>query len=188
MNDSYDNPFDTLSYDEKLLSDKLGMGYSHMDYRPEPALSMSNRVRQQMREKEIMRAEIRREMQREMDKAPPVRETFVGGLSQARTDTAAKDHGYPHGSEIIEGMASGCSCGQGSAHDQPLVDNKVLIILVFVLAAFCVVQWLNQQAMATQMNEVLGAMCSLVTGKEDSGKSPPVVAVTTPTAPVATSE
>jgi predicted DNA-binding protein (UPF0251 family) len=175
MDSPYDNPFDVLSYDEKILSDKLGMSYSDSTFKPEPPLSVNNRVMLKMRENDMIRREIRREIQREREREreQPMRETFVGGLSQARTDVAAKDHGYPHGSEIIEGMSScgkqSCSCKQvAKRNEEPVFENKTLMFIVIILAAFCVVQWLNQQVMTTQMNDIMNTMCKLVDGKSIS--------------------
>lgn len=167
--DQFDNPFDTLSFDEKLISDQVGMSYSN-DY-SRPSMSVNNRVRLQMREKAMIRNEIRREISRERAKPPPpqpVRETFVGGLRQARSDTSAKDHGYPHGSELIEGMGY-------NDKETSQFDNKVLMVLVFILAAFCVVQWLNQQSMNSHMNDMMSAMCQMVKGPVVA--PPPVRAV-----------
>jgi hypothetical protein len=192
MDSPYDNPFDSLSYDEKILSDKLGMSYSDPTFRPEPAMSVNNRVMLKMRENDMIRDEIRREIQRERAREPPIRETFVGGNSQARTDVAAKDHGYPHGSEIIEGMSScgkpDCSCGHNLKRDEePVIENKTLIFLIFILAAFCVIQWLNVQSMNYQMNDMMNNICKIASGKYTdnvSTVSEPVIV--TPPVPVET--
>lgn len=185
---SFDNPFDTLSYDEKLISERVGMSYSDPVYRPEPALSVNSRVRLKMKETAMIRDEIRREISREralQARALPTRETFIGSLSQARSDTAAKDHGYPHGSEPIEGMScKKCTTGGSDIDiDKPLLfDNKVLTILLFVVSAFYVVLWMDMQTMRGNM---MTAMCAMA--PPAASMTPPAVSMTPPAASTAAS-
>jgi len=179
----YDNPFNTLTFDEKLLNEKMGYAFSDPDLRPKAHVNMNERVRRKMMEEDILREEIRREIQIERMKRPAGRENFVAGLEQVRTDT--QFHPKPsrievrndnYGSDSIEGCTGGGD-GGGMSDDEPLVNNKILLILVFVLAAFCVVQYINQQALAASVNDMVSAMCQMSQGQPVPVPQPAVSAV-----------
>lgn len=115
---SFDDPYDTLSFDEKLLSDKLNLPYRNPDIEPRPAISMERRIRDKLKES-IPAKEL-------------VREPVVAGRDVP---------------EIRPRESS------------DILDNRTLMFLVVVLSVFCLMQYMNQQAMANSIDQLLRTMC-----------------------------
>lgn len=145
----FDNPFDTLSYDDKLISEKLGFAYSDSVYKPTPTISMNKRINQKLIEQTIIREQVRDEMNKRKETPSLTKET----------PSLTKENfiGSPYN--------QACSCRKSNElyeHDEPLINNKVLLMMVFVLVIFCIIQYINQQQMATNLNDLMSAMCNIM--------------------------
>ena len=159
-------PFDSLSFDEKVLGDKLNMPFMENHWKPEPRASLERRVRDKMRESELVKQQVKREMQ----KIAAEKAAHAPVSNEVLINTPNPQH------SSIEGMQQGP--GIGGLED--MFDKRTLTILVFILAAFCIVQYLNQQQMANQLNCVMGDMCKML--KERVGNSPAPVPAPVPVA------
>lgn len=155
----YDNLFDSLTFDEKLLNEKLGYAFSDGDISMN-SNNMNDRVRRKMIEDQILREEIRREIRneknnkRENNKQENRNENFIGGLEQERTDTQM-DLPVRKKSKIME-QFNNKSDGE---EENFILNNKTLLILVFVLAAICIVQYIHQQSLTNSLNELIKTLC-----------------------------
>lgn len=158
---SMDNPFDfynTLSYDEQVLSDKLGMAFNDPSPVPGPALNMEMRVRDRMRESNMIRDQVRREMRRlSNEQGNKTRETFV--LKQEKDDPS------------VENMCSGSKCGCASCkrkrlhfmpEEEPILDHKTTVVLLFILFVFCIIQYMNIQQLNHKVEKLHIGMCQLM--------------------------
>lgn len=140
---SFGDLYDELSYGDKLVQEKLDMSYN--DPYPSPALSLNEKIKRKLAEKAAIKREVRQEIERSRSKEPLV--------------ATPPDH-------------TDCKCPACMGESQPLFDDKTLMVLVFILAAFCLVQYINQQNMAQQMNKMMGVMCSMMMSKQPSVSSP----------------
>jgi hypothetical protein len=149
----FDNPFDTLSYDEKIITDKIGMSYSDTSHKYSPPISMIQRIKNKLKEEEMVKEEIiKEELRREM------------ALEKKRL--LSKREPFTSYSEPIKHInCDGNSCMQQSNNsliEEPVFNNKILIILIFVLAVFCIVQYVSQRQMADNMDKLMSAICGVM--------------------------
>lgn len=147
---SFDNPYDTLSYDEKILSDKLGLAYNSPDLEPRPAISMEHRIRKKLKENAIITEQVRKEMRDVIDEKRNPRE---------RENMTTR--------HVRHSEKCGCSSYKQAKNNdewnsEEFLNNKTLTVMVIVLAVCCVVQYMNQQTMTNSMDRMMKAMCQLV--------------------------
>ncbi len=94
------NPYDGLSYDEKILNDKMGFAFSRPGYNPSPPLSVEQRIRDKLLEQQI-----RDQIRKELDVAP----------KKAVYDSEPVNHHSTKSGDNIEGMSGNlCRCGRST--------------------------------------------------------------------------
>lgn len=170
----FDNIYNPLSYDNKLLQDKLGMSFMESHRPLNNSMSMDERIKKKMMEQEIknnIRNEIKNNIRNEIKKRKPIRETFVGSR---KCDCECCDHGD-------KPKCAKCNCAEYNKNDMyeplPLFSNNTLIIFIFILAAVCILQYFSQQTAQNRMNDMLNMIHTMF-------KSPPPgsnVVATSPT-------
>ena len=154
MND-FDSPFNTLSYDERVLSEKLGFEYDS------DMKEMMKKNNQQPKTHDI-EERIRRQL------APPKPKKVVDDDSDDETDRIIKKlrkrnmlvtsdkNDQPHREHFV-GSRNGF-CGGGDDGMPSLLDNKMFIFLIIIVAVFCFMQYLNNQQVAQNMKEMMAMM------------------------------
>jgi hypothetical protein len=125
----FDNLYNSLSYDEMLLSEKLGLVN---DYRPNKVVIDNKRTQNRERAKEI---ELQNRIKNE--------------LMKQRIEDTSKDC-----SHIRDGSQKSIELDDMDE----LVTKKVLLFLIVILAAFCIIQYFNQQQLSNSLNQLLQAM------------------------------
>lgn len=138
----YTNP---VGYDQRLIMDKLGYDTPST---VEKSNNVNDRLRLALLEHEL--AESRRKLQEvDVSKKQATRETFVSGGSC--------------GCGSAEGMKSKPRQTYQELEDgetiMGLSMKKFMIILVIIMAAFCVIQYFSHQS---EMREIMSAMCLML--------------------------
>jgi len=107
------------------------------------AMPLEQRINNKLKEEsDQIKEQVRKELELQRSKERiPVRETFVGGCG-------------------CDGFSSK---NQSSSSFNIFDNNKILMILVFVLAVFCIIQYINQQQAVNEMKDLLKVLCTLNT-------------------------
>jgi hypothetical protein len=163
--DVYSDYANPVGFDQRLIMGKLGYETPSMIESP----NVNERLKAALVEQEL--AESRRKIAGlEAEAAKPTREHFVSGGC---------------GCSSSEGMRSGCR-NKSRSHDDDdgdtimgLTIKKFLVILVVIMAAFCVIQYFSHQ---NEMREMIAAMCAMM--KVPPG-GPPSIPVAVQSAPQA---
>jgi len=136
----YDDIYNPLSYDDKLLQDKLGYAYNN----PYPKnLTMKDRINQKIMENEIINTQVKKELI---------------NREQTKEQVAAQTK------EQVATQTKSCNCGCDGqkegfvSTDLEIFSNKTLLFMIFILAAFCFIQYLNQQKMNNQLDNMMFLM------------------------------
>ena len=144
----YSNP---IGYDQRLIMDKLGYDTPGAVEKPN---NVNDRLRVALLEHEL--AESRRKLA-DVDiskKQLPVRETLSSGKCESCSSKNSD----------IEGMRSrNLDYGDGETI-MGLNMKQFLIVMIVIIAAFCVIQYFSHQ---TEMRELMSAMCLML---KDSGR------------------
>jgi hypothetical protein len=155
MND-FDSPFNTLSYDERVLSEKLGFEYDS------DMKEMMKKNNQQPKTHDI-EERIRRQL------APPIPKPkkVVDDDSDDETDRIIKKlrkrnmlvtsdkNDQPYREHFVGSRNGFCGGDDGMPS---LLDNKMFIFLIIIVAVFCFMQYLNNQQVAQNMKEMMAMM------------------------------
>lgn len=160
----YANP---VGYDQRLIMDKLGYDTPNAI---EKSQNVNDRLRLALLEHEL--AESKRKLQEvDITKRQPIKETFVsgGGGCGCGASEGMKAKSRPSYQELEDGETI-----------MGLSIKKFMIILVVIMAAFCVSQYFSHQ---NEMRELMSAMC-LMLKNNSVGMSPVTQGVTQPQAQV----
>ena len=176
-------PFNALSYDEEILKDKLGLSYDGEMHKRALEKSMEQRIKDKLAEHEMTERKMQNGMRNANTRAP-VREHFVASMGGCGCD-GFKSTKRP----VVEGCvncggmrnkpsyAEGYCTNNGSNiddnnNDIPVFNNnKILWILIFVLAIFCMVQHMNQQQLSNDMQMLMSSLY----GRGNNTVGPPLV-------------
>jgi len=126
----FDDFYNNLSYDEKLLSEKLG-------------LESSSGIKKLQHENNQLKRKIREDMRLKSI------ETFNPG--PVREGCGIKEGG---GGQIVI---------KSDNNDYEFISHRTLVMLIFILLIVCVVQYINQQSMMGNINEIMGILRSRTT-------------------------
>jgi hypothetical protein len=153
MMNEFDSPFNTLSYDERVLSEKLGFECDSdmkdiMKKKGQARvhdINIEERIRQQLTPPKLPKKPVDDDSDDETDRIikklkkrnllindTPKRENFVGSRN-----------GF---------------CGGQDDMPAGLLDNKMFIFLIIIVAVFCFMQYLNNQQIAQNMKEMMSMM------------------------------
>lgn len=148
--DGFDSPFNTLSFDEQVLSDKLGLTYDRElrdtlkkkeDNAKKAMPSMDERIREHLEPVNIKKhKKVDYDSDDESDRI--IRKLRKQGLiiSEPR--------------ETFVGSRNGFCGGSGDSGDN-ILDNRMLIFLIIIVAVFCFVQYMNNQQMVQSVKEIM---------------------------------
>ena len=179
-----DEPYNGLSFDQEILDGHLSMASypkpMSLEQRLKKQLIEEDSIRKKIREEVALQLinsparESSRESSREPSREParessrePIRETFVVG-SSALGGCGCAD-GFSTQRSYAEGYCNKCDgkcggkCGGNSIYNDMgelsiFNNSKILVILLFVLSVFCIVQYINQQQMQTEMQNMMSLL------------------------------
>jgi hypothetical protein len=164
-------PFNSLSYDEEILKDKLGLSYDGEMHKRALEKSMEQRIKDKLAEHEMTERKMRKNTQNNMHDRVPVREHFVASMGGCGCDGfkatkrpvvegCATCGGMKNKPSYAEGYCTSNGGGNNNADDDIPVfnNNKILWILIFVLAIFCMVQHMNQQQLSNDMQMLMSSL------------------------------
>lgn len=135
----YDYPYSNLSYDDQALNDILSLSYKDPNFKPSPGISMEDRIKTKLFEKNIIKEQVKKEIERLQNEKPPVTDAF-----QPRK------------------LKCNCANCNTQIKTQPkvkpktsLFDNDTLLLLfLIIIVILCYVQYSNQQYM-TQLLDII---------------------------------
>ena len=189
-----DDLFNVMTYDEALIRDQLDLTYGTRSYTSNRSMeqSIEQRIKARLNEDSIDR-QVQDEI-KSLHAKPRVVEHFTSGgcacggdgfsvraakakYQQHNPNTQYNRHSPEH-QHNHEGYCGGSnrddrddsSSGSGSLHDlSNFLSDKFLIIMVFLLAVICVIQYVNQQQMTHDMKAILLAVYQSMNGNGASG-------------------
>jgi hypothetical protein len=165
MDNPFDDVFNTLSYDERVIGDKLGMAFSDPRPEPRPGASIEARLRNKMRENAVIRDLVSREVRREVRREP-----FV--LKQEKDDPSVEPMcGRAKQASAPAAHGGGCNCAEcrrarlgASPAISDVLDDRTLMFLVFIMFVFCVVQYMNYQTLQGEVHDMHMLLHQLTSG------------------------
>ncbi len=175
----FDSPFNTLSYDEQVLSSKLGLTYDR-DLRQ----IENNRHKNSRKREESFEDNIRKQMNAfqaaDSDEESETDKLLKKMKKQGLLVTPNQGAMYPQPPMVQQpiyqqppiyqpavretfvanrnpaGFCGACGGADGSDDiSKTLNDNKFMIFLIIVVAVFCFLQYLNNQQMCQNMKEMM---------------------------------
>ena len=146
---SYDNPFESLSYDEKVLSEKL-----EMYHRPETGKTMEQKIKEKMVEQYSIREQVKQEIQKQ--------------YKNRRLDGMANNTDDWEKTPTVHKIEKYTNKDDDDIFKNPF-SEKMLLVIVFVLSLFCVVQYYTNQQLTAQMSELMKCM---IQSKQPMGNNP----------------
>lgn len=143
----FDNPYDVLNYDNKLLNELLETPYSNPSYKPTNSSSIDYRLDHIIREQENIKKQINEELKNKIKlenevKPVPLQTTVIREGCISNGDGLEEDY--------LENSI------------KKVFSRKVLLMLCFLLFIICVVQYSNQQIMMNDMNKMILSMHAMV--------------------------
>lgn len=165
MND-FDSPFNTLSYDERVLSEKLGFEYdSDMKEMMKKngqskTYDIEERIKRQLSPPipRVKKVAIDDDSDDETDriiKKLKKRNMLVASDRYAGSDKHIGSNNEGRRENFV-GSRNGFCGGDDSMPS--LLDNKMFIFLIIIVAVFCFMQYLNNQQVAQNMKEMMAMM------------------------------
>jgi hypothetical protein len=164
MNDTYDSPFNTLSYDEQVLSDKLGLtgdreirdwnrkktkqGFSGPNADRLSDNQLEDRIRRQIKSYDEDDEDETKTLIKKLKKhgliAQPANQP-VEPVPAPKT----REHFVSNRPETAtSGFCSSCTSVE-------MNENKVLIFLLIVIAVVCFVQYLTNQQISQDLKDLM---------------------------------
>ena len=176
---SFDDLYDTLSYDEKILGDKLGLAYNNPNISP-PAVSMEHRIRNKLRENDIIDNYVRNElrepityprgqelMSSQREKQQPQRHVRHSSTCKCNTSNTSNTSNTTNNTDENEDTLNS------------LFNNNTLTIMVIILALCCIVQYVQQQSMVNSMDQMMKTMCQMASINKPLQQNTPLLNTST---------
>ena len=125
----FDNPYDTLSFDSKIIQEQLE---DASIFESAPVSNMEQRVKKHLKENKL----IKEQVENDLDKKTIIVEN--GHLIKGGSGIAGNTR------YNIEGMAI-------AGENDILWDRKTLMLMIIVLVIICIVQYVNYQIMSNNI-------------------------------------
>lgn len=139
-------PFDSLAHDEQIVAEKLGL----YEYSSKPQDDINSNV-----QIALMRAELDKSRERgirleeQLKKLKPREHFTSGGCGCGGTE------GMESSKCTCQRKAKKCNDDDLSGLDSLLDNRKVLLMLLFIMFVFCIMQYFSHQSEMKEMRSVL---------------------------------
>lgn len=152
----YDEPNSSMCYDDRILNDKLGMAFSDPTYKPSPAISLEQKIKESMIESSIIQEAVRRELNLQLRKdllqAKSIeKDNILSGfenspISGFENSTKKPDPRQPAQQQIQSQV-------QPEFYEE-LFDKTTLIFIMIILVIVCYLQWSHIQEISGGMHHM----------------------------------
>ena len=142
--------FNTLSYDDKIINERLGFTYSNpaKNHNPTMVQQPQNTINQDLYtrilERDAIVNQVKREILSEQTKKPR------GIVTDQRNHAARIDN--------VQGFSGNNSENNTFDIESIFSDTRFLLFLVIVLSAVCFLQWISYNKQLETMNDLMGAL------------------------------
>lgn len=135
---------DNLSYDSKLIEERLALAFDNPYPPPKPAATLEAKMHQTLLEQALIREQVKKELEATIFKPPPVQETFrIENKEGCATCQKKKKEGFEGGVELFDDFT---------------ISKQFLIVLVFIMFLICVIQYFNNLRTFEDMAVMIRAM------------------------------
>ncbi len=137
---SYGDVYDGLSYDDKLISEKLEFAYSNKEF--DPSYNKHHVVTNKLTEKELINKMVQEEIEKHNKKTNNTVDKTLDKVISKINNKQENNEKHNESDDVILLLAK----------------NKVLFLFIFILVISVIVQYLNQQTMMEEIKILRGML------------------------------
>lgn len=150
----FSNPYDTLSYDHKLVNEQLDIGYNITpQFKRKPKIQ--DEVTNRLREKQQLENLIKKELAQQAQQQPVQQPVQQAQPAQQPTQTQSAQQAHPTQTQYQQAITS----------LDELVDKKTLMFIIVVLFVFGIIQYVNYQNASSNLKDMFMMMCHMQQAK-----------------------
>lgn len=140
----YNNPYDSQEFSEQILQERLNLGYETPSYKPSPPISIEQRVKERLDQEQLIKDQVKIELEARLAQPKPIKK-----VPDRNTGIDVEDDKEGFSSKSCK------SCKMNPLLPGLFDDNRVLLMLIFILVIFCVMQYFTQQQMSDDMQHMM---------------------------------